>query len=141
MLYGRTYLRTHFQKDSLITVTFTVENQPISIIIGIYREETLMTSKMEILPDDGTATLFTVSERLGMHFWIDEDAVFMSAPSYATGGGCDMDNAIAVEDWESFTELTPDDFSHLFGYVFKMCILHRDYVRVGYYSKLFGGTD
>ena len=40
-----------------------------------------MTSKMEILPDDGTATLFTVSERLGMHFWIDEDAVFMSAPS------------------------------------------------------------
>ena len=47
-----------------------------------------MTSKMEIKPDDGTATLFTVSERLGMHFWIDEDAVFMSAPSYATGGGC-----------------------------------------------------
>ena len=128
-------------EDSYNTVTLTVENQPISIIIGIYREETLMTSKMEILPDDGTATLFTVSETLGMHFWIDEDAVFMSAPSYATGGGCDMDNAIAVEDWESFTELTPDDLSHLFGYVFKMCILHRDYVRVGYYSKLFGGTD
>ena len=119
----------------------TVDIQPISIIIGIYREETLMTSKMEIKPDDGTTTLFTVSERLGMHFWIDEDAVFMSAPSYATGGGCDMDNAIAVEDWESFSELTPDDYSHLFGYVFKMCILHRDYVRVGYYSKLFGGTD
>ena len=119
----------------------TVAIQPISIIIGIYREETLMTSKMEIKPDDGTTVLFTVSERLGMHFWIDEDAVFMSAPSYATGGGCDMDNAIAVEDWESFTELTPDDLSHLFGYVFKMCILHRDYVRVGYYSKLFGGTD
>ena len=39
-----------------------------------------MTSKIEIKPDDGTATLFTVSERLGMHFWIDEDAVFMSAP-------------------------------------------------------------
>ena len=119
----------------------TVAIQPISIIIGIYREETLMTSKMEILPDDGTAVLFTVSERLGMHFWIDEDAVFMSAPSYATGGGCDMDNAIAVEDWESFTELTPDDLSHLFGYVFKMCILHRDYVRVGYYAKVFGGTN
>ena len=119
----------------------TVAFQPISIIIGTYREETLMTSKMEILPDDGTATLFTVSETLGMHFWIDEDAVFMSAPSYATGGGCDMDNAIAVEDWESFTELTPDDLSHLFGYVFKMCILHRDYVRVGYYSKVFGGTN
>ena len=119
----------------------TVAFQPISIIIGIYREETLMTSKMEILPDDGTATLFTVSERLGMHFWIDEDAVFMSAPSYATGGGCDMDNAIAVEDWESFSELTPDDLSHLFGFVFKMCVLKRDYVRIGYYAKVFGGTD
>ena len=51
----------------------TVAIQPISIIIGIYREETLMTSNMEILPDDGTAVLFTVSETLGMHFWIDED--------------------------------------------------------------------
>ena len=46
-----------------------------------------MTQNISVLPDDGTATLFTVSERLGMHFWIDEDAVFMSAPSYATGGG------------------------------------------------------
>ena len=76
-----------------------------------------MTSKMEILPDDGTATLFTVSETLGMHFWIDEDAVFMSAPSYATGGGCDMDNAIAVEDWENFDELSAHELSHLFGFV------------------------
>ena len=81
-----------------------------------------MTSKMEILPDDGTATLFTVSETLGMHFWIDEDAVFMSAPSYATGGGCDMDNAIAVEDWENFDELSAHELSHLFGFVFKMCV-------------------
>ena len=115
--------------------------QPISIIIGIYREETLMTSKMEILPDDGTAVLFTVSETLGMHFWIDEDAVFMSAPSYATGGGCDMDNAIAVEDWENFDELSAHELSHLFGFVFKMCVLKRDYVRIGYYSKVFGGTE
>ena len=119
----------------------TVAIQPISIIIRTYRGNTPMTQKMEIKPDDGTATLFTVSETLGMHFWIDEDAVFMSAPSYATGGGCDMDNAIAVEDWESFSELTPDDLSHLFGFVFKMCILKRDYVRIGYYSKVFGGTE
>ena len=115
--------------------------QPICIIISTYRGNTPMTQKMEVLPDDGTATLFTVSETLGMHFWIDEDAVFMSAPSYATGGGCDMDNAIAVEDWESFSELTPDDLSHLFGFVFKMCVLKRDYVRIGYYSKVFGGTN
>ena len=100
-----------------------------------------MTQNISVLPDDGTATLFTVSETLGMHFWIDEDAVFMSAPSYATDGGCDMDNAIAVEDWESFSELTPDELSHLFGYVLKMCVLKRDYVRIGYYAKVFGGTD
>ena len=50
----------------------TVAIQPICIIIGIYREETLMTSKMEIVPDDGTTTLFTVSERLGMHFFISK---------------------------------------------------------------------
>ena len=52
-----------------------------------------------------------------------------------------MDNAIAVEDWESFTELTPDDLSHLFGYVLTLCVIKRDYVKVGYYSKVFGGTD
>ena len=118
----------------------TVAIQPISIIIGIYREETLMTQNIQVLPDDGTAILFTTSERLGMHFWIDEDAVFMSAPSYATGG-CDMDNAIAVEDWENFDELSAHELSHLFGFVFKMCVLKRDYVKIGYYSNLFGGTD
>ena len=131
----------NYRPTTLITVTTIVAIQPISIIIGIYREETLMTSKMEILPDDGTAVLFTVSETLGMHFWIDEDAVFMSAPSYATGGGCDMDNAIAVEDWENFDELSAHELSHLFGFVFKMCVLKRDYVRIGYYAKVFGGTD
>ena len=35
----------------------------------------------------------------GMGFWIDNQGLFMSAPSYATGGGCDMDNAIPVYDW------------------------------------------
>ena len=37
----------------------------------------------------------------GMGFWIDNQGLFMSAPSYATGGGCDMDNAIPVYDWEN----------------------------------------
>ena len=52
-----------------------------------------------------------------------------------------MDNAIAVEDWENFDELSAHELSHLFGFVFKMCVLKRDYVRIGYYSKVFGGTD
>ena len=100
-----------------------------------------MTQNITVVPDDGTAQLITHSELLGYSFWIDEDAVFMSAPSYATGGGCDMDNAIAVEDWENFDELSAHELSHLFGFVFKMCVLKRDYVRIGYYSKVFGGTD
>ena len=100
-----------------------------------------MTQNISVVPDDGTAQLITHSELLGYSFWIDEDAVFMSAPSYATGGGCDMDNAIAVEDWENFDELSAHELSHLFGFVFKMCVLKRDYVRIGYYSNLIGGTD
>ena len=83
---------------------------------------------------------FTHSNQLGHSFWLTEEGTFMSAPTFEDNT-VDLENAIAVEDWESFSELTPDDLSHLFGYVFKMCILHRDYVRVGYYSKLFGGTD
>ena len=118
-----------------------LNSSPTNHLSLLSKRKTPMTSKMEILPDDGTAVLFTVSETLGMHFWIDEDAVFMSAPSYATGGGCDMDNAIAVEDWENFDELSAHELSHLFGFVFKMCVLKRDYVRIGYYSKVFGGTD
>ena len=46
-----------------------------------------MTQNIQVVPDDGTAQLITHSELLGYSFWIDEDAVFMSAPSYATGGG------------------------------------------------------
>ena len=100
-----------------------------------------MTQNISVVPDDGTAQLITHSELLGYSFWIDENAVFMSAPSYATGGGCDMDNAIPVEDWESFDELSAHELSHLFGYVLTLCTLKRDYVKVGYYSKAFGGTN
>ena len=98
-----------------------------------------MTSKMEILPDDGTATLFTVSETLGMHFWIDEDAVFMSAPSYATGGGCDMDNAIPVYDWENWGELTEHHHSHL-AHIVQMCTLKRDSQQLDHYAEVFANV-
>ena len=94
-----------------------------------------MTQNISVVPDDGTAQLITHSELLGYSFWIDDNGVFMSAPSYATGGGCDMDNAIPVEDWESFTELTPDDFSHLFGYVITLCVIKRDYVNCLLYTS------
>ena len=43
--------------------------------------------------------------------------------------------------WENFDEVSAHELSHLFGFVFKMCVLKRDYVRIGYYSKVFGGTE
>ena len=75
----------------------------------------------------------------GMGFWIDQQGLFMSAPSYATGGGCDMDNAIPVYDWESFDELTPHHFSHLM-HVNQMCILKRDSQQLDYYAGVFGNV-
>ena len=96
-------------------------------------------TKTEIAPDNGTINLYTDSEVLGYTFWIDDNGIFMSAPSFQSGG-FDLENAIAVEDWESFDELSADELSHLFGYVLTLCTLKRDYVRVGYYSQLFGGT-
>ena len=72
----------------------------------------------------------------GMGFWIDNQGLFMSAPSYATGGGCDMDNAIPVYDWENFDELTPHHFSHLM-HDNQMCILKRDSQQIEYYSEVF----
>ena len=64
----------------------------------------------------------------------------MSAPSYATGGGCDMDNAIAVED-DSFTDQFNDDLSHLFGYVFQINDMTSQRYVSYVTSKVFGGTD
>ena len=75
----------------------------------------------------------------GMGFWIDNQGLFMSAPSYATVGGCDMDNAIPVYDWESFNELTPHHFSHLM-HVNQMCILKRDSQNIDYYAGVFGNA-
>ena len=75
----------------------------------------------------------------GMGFWIDQQGLFMSAPSYATGGGCDMDNAIPVYDWESFNELTPHHFSHLM-HVNQMCILKRDSQNIDYYAEVFANV-
>ena len=56
-----------------------------------------------------------------MGFWIDNQGLFMSAPSYATGGGCDMDNAIPVYDWENWDELSAYHHSALM-HVNQMCI-------------------
>jgi len=75
----------------------------------------------------------------GMGFWIDQQGLFMSAPSYATGGGCDMDNAIPVYDWENFDELSAHHLSHLM-HVNQMCILKRDSQQLDYYAGVFANV-
>ena len=71
----------------------------------------------------------------GMGFWIDDNGLFISAPEY-DDGSLDVDNAIPVCDWESFSELSPHHLSHLF-HVNQMCILKRDTQQIEYYSTLF----
>ena len=75
----------------------------------------------------------------GMGFWIDNQGLFMSAPSYATGGECDMDNAIPVYDWENWDELSAYHHSALM-HVNQMCILKRDSQQLDYYAGVFGNV-
>ena len=90
------------------------------------------TFKKELYNED----LVYSSVVFGMGFWIDNQGFFMSAPSYATGGGCDMDNAIPGYDWENWEELTPRHHSHLM-HVNQMCILKRDSQNIDYYAEVF----
>ena len=76
------------------------------------------------------------SELLGYSFWIDENNIFMSAPTFRDGTA-DLNNAIPVSDWESFNELNEFNFAHLFGTVFTMCIYKLELVRVDYYANKF----
>ena len=76
------------------------------------------------------------SELLGYSFWIDENNIFMSAPTFRDGTA-DLNNSIPVSDWESFNELNEFHFAHLFGTVFTMCVYKRELVRVDYYANKF----
>ena len=69
------------------------------------------------------------SEILGYSFWIDENNIFMSAPTFRDGTA-DLNNAIPVSDWESFNELNEFHFAHLFGTVFTMCVYKRELVEL-----------
>ena len=84
--------------------------------------------------------LYTQSAILGHSFWLDDNGTFMSAPTFKNNKP-DLDNQIAVSDWCNFDELTSDHFSHIFGYIFKLCVLNRDYVKVDYYANLFGTKE
>ena len=74
------------------------------------------------------------SIHLGHTFWIDDDGLFMSCPTFKDGS-VDMENAVSVYDWENWEEAHPH-LPHLM-HVNQICILKRDSDKIDYYSKLF----
>ena len=75
------------------------------------------------------------SVAFGMGFWIDEDGTFMSCP--AMGDTMDVENAIAVEEWDDFSVYEPEHMQVL-AQIVQICTLKRDYVNIGYYAERFG---
>jgi len=74
------------------------------------------------------------SHAFGMGFWIAEDGTLMSCP--AVGSAMDVENAIAVEDWDDFTVYTHDHM-RILAQITQICTLKRDYVNIGYYAERF----
>ena len=74
------------------------------------------------------------SHAFGMGFWIDEDGILMSCP--AVGSGMDVDNAIAVAEWDDFSVYSHNHLAVL-AQIVQICTLKRDYVNIGYYAERF----
>ena len=75
------------------------------------------------------------SHAFGMGFWIAEDGTLMSCP--AVGSAMDVDNAIAVEEWDDFTVYSHNHMAIL-AQIVQICTLKRDYANIGYYAEKFG---
>jgi len=79
------------------------------------------------------------SHAFGMGFWIDEDGTLMSCPAMDDAEGrttMDVDNAIAVDEWDDFSVYTTDHMQIL-AQIVQICTLKRDYVNIGYYAERF----
>ena len=79
------------------------------------------------------------SHAFGMGFYIDEDGTLMSMPAVTDENGrttMDIDNEIAVEEWDDFSVYSHNYMSILVQIV-RICTLKRDYVRIGYYAERF----
>ena len=74
----------------------------------------------------------------GRGFVIDEDGTFMSCPAFEYGA-FDVENAIAVEEWDDFSQYSIHHMQIL-AQLMRMCTLKRDYVRIGYYAERFRGA-
>ena len=76
------------------------------------------------------------SHSFGMGFWIAEDGTFMSCPAFENGS-FDVENAIAVDEWDDPSVYSPEHFLVL-AQIVRVCTLKRDYVNIGYYAERFG---
>ena len=78
------------------------------------------------------------SHSFGMGFWIAEDGTFMSCPAFENGS-FDVENAIAVDEWDDPSVYSPAHMQVL-AQIVQVCTLKRDYVNIGYYAERFGGA-
>ena len=74
------------------------------------------------------------SHAFGMGFWIAEDGTLMSCP--AVHDTMDVDNAIAVEEWDDFSVYS-HNYMAILAQIVQICTLKRDYVNIGYYAERF----
>ena len=74
------------------------------------------------------------SHAFGMGVWIAEDGTLMSCP--AVHDTMDVDNAIAVEEWDDFSVYSHNHMAIL-AQIVQICTLKRDYVNIGYYAERF----
>ena len=94
-----------------------------------------MTTTTKFVKELYNEDLVYSSVVFGMGFWIDDQGLFRSAPQFKDAS-LDIDNAIAVYDWENFDELTAHHLSSLM-HVNQMCILKRDSQNIDYYAEVF----
>ena len=75
------------------------------------------------------------SHAFGMGFWIAEDGTLMSCPAFENQS-FDIDNAIAVEEWDDFSVYS-HNYMAILAQIVQICTLKRDYVNIGYYAERF----
>ena len=75
------------------------------------------------------------SVAFGMGFYIAEDGTLMSMPAFENGS-FDIENEIAVSEWDDPSVYTPDHLKVL-AQIVQICTLKRDYVNIGYYAERF----
>ena len=79
------------------------------------------------------------SPAFGMGFYIAADGTLMSMPAVTDENGrttMDIDNEIAVEEWDDFSVYS-HNYMAILVQIVRICTLKRDYVRIGYYAERF----